>query len=151
MLSADATLIAAGMPVVLEAWGGDHTLRGRVRSVEPAGFTRISALGVEEQRVKVLVTLAEVPAALGDGYHVEARIVLWQGEVLQVPISAVFRDHDRWAVYVVEGGIVRLAAVALGRRGRSDIEVVSGVIAGALVVLHPGDKVTAGARVTVRR
>lgn len=151
VLSSDATRIAPGMAVALEAWGGERALHGRVRAVEPGGFTKLSALGVEEQRVNVLVSIDDAPASLGDGFRVEARIVIWQGDALLVPASAVFRDHDRWAVYLVAGHTVRLVPVAIGRRGRTELEVVSGIAAGDAVVLHPSDNVQPGARVTLRR
>jgi HlyD family secretion protein len=139
------------MAVVLDGWGGDHPLDGRVRLVEPAGFTRISALGVEEQRVKVIVALGEIPPSLGDGFRVEARIVLWRGDAVVVPASAVFRDHDRWAIYAVEAEVARLVRVELGHRGRTEVEIVSGPAVGATVVLHPGDRVGDGVRLALRR
>lgn len=150
VLSSDATRIAPGMPVVLDGWGGERPLRGRVRLIEPAGFTRLSALGVEEQRVKVIAALDDAPGSLGDGFRVEARIVVWRGDALVAPVSAVFRDHDRWAVYVIDGGSARLAPVEIGHRGRAEVEILSGVAPGATVVLHPGDKVVPGARLAIR-
>jgi HlyD family secretion protein len=150
VLSSDAAQIAAAMPVELEGWGGDRVLRGHVRVVEPSGFTRISALGVEEQRVKVIVALDEIPAALGDGFRVEARIVLWRGDALSVPASAVFRDHEHWAVYAVQAGRAHVEPVEVGHRGRLDVEITSGLRDGAAVIVHPSDQVVEGARVTAR-
>ncbi len=105
VLSSDGAQIAPGMEVLIEGWGGDRELHGHVRLVEPSAFTKLSALGVEEQRVNVIVALDDPPATLGDGFRVDARILTWRGAgVLLVPQSAVFRDRDRWVVYVVEAG-----------------------------------------------
>jgi HlyD family secretion protein len=151
VLSSDAARIAPGMPVAIEAWGGDAALRGEVRRVEPSGFTRISALGVEEQRVKVIAAIADPPAALGDGFRVEARIFTWRGDrVATVPASAVFRDRDRWAVYAVERGRARLVAIEIGHRGRVEVEVSGGLAPGAVVILHPTDRIEDGVAVAPR-
>ena len=145
VLSSDAARIAPGMTVALEGWGGDYPLRGVVHRIEPSAFTRISALGVEEQRVKVIAALADPPAGLGDGFRVEARIFTWRGEaVVVVPASAVFRDRDRWAVYVVQDGRARLRPVALGHRGRLAVEIKGGVAVGAAVILNPSDRISDG-------
>jgi len=151
VLSPDAARIAPGMAATFDGWGGERPLRGQVRLVEPSGFTRISALGVEEQRVKVIAALEDIPASLGDGFRVEARIALWRGDAIVVPASAVFRDHDHWAVYAIDAGTARLIHVGLGHRGRTEVEIASGLAAGALVVLHPGDSVIDGARLSIRR
>ena len=150
VLSSDAARIAPGMRAELAAWGGDRPLRGHVRIVEPSGFTRISALGVEEQRVKVVVALDETPPTLGDGFRVEARIVTWQGDTTVVPASAVFRDHERWAVYAIEAGRAHLVPVELGHHGRVDVELTSGPSAGTTVIVHPGDRIVDGVKVTPR-
>lgn len=145
VLSSDAARIAPGMPVTIEAWGGERALAGEVRRVEPSAFTRISALGVEEQRVKVIAAITDPPASLGDGFRVEARIFTWRGErVVTVPASAVFRDKERWAVYTVEGGRARLRPIELGHRGRQGVELASGLSPGALVILHPTDRISDG-------
>jgi HlyD family secretion protein len=151
VLSSDAARITPGMAVAIEAWGGDAALRGEVRRVEPSGFTRISALGVEEQRVKVIATLADPPASLGDGFRIEARILTWHGEqITTVPASAVFRDHERWAVYAVDDGRARLRPIELGHRGRLDVEVASGLAAGAVVILNPSDRIADGTAISLR-
>jgi HlyD family secretion protein len=150
VLSSDAARIAPGMEVALEGWGGDATLHAHVREVEPSAFTKISALGVEEQRVNVIARVDDPPAALGDGFRVDARIIVWRGDVLHVPSSAVFRDHGRWAVYAVDHGRARLAPVELGHRGRLDVEIAKGVDEGAAVVLHPSDRVTDGVKIEAR-
>jgi HlyD family secretion protein len=151
VLSSDAARIAPGMPVTFEAWGGERALAGRVRRIEPSAFTRISALGVEEQRVRVIAAIADPPAALGDGFRVEARIFTWRGDhVLTVPASAVFRDKERWAVYAAEHGRARLRPVELGHRGRLDVELVSGLGEGAAVILHPTDRIADGIAIEPR-
>jgi HlyD family secretion protein len=150
VLSSDATRIRPGMEAAIEGWGGEP-LRAVVRLVEPSGFTRISALGVEEQRVKVILEAERPPATLGDGFRVDARIFLWRGsQVLAVPASAVFRDHDRWSVYTIEDGRARLRRVELGHRGRFATEIVGGLAEGATVILHPGDRVREAGRVAPR-
>jgi HlyD family secretion protein len=150
VLSSEATRIRPAMEVAIEGWGGEP-LRGRVRLVEPSGFTRISALGIEEQRVKTVIALDAPPLALGDGFRVDVRIFLWRGAgVLAVPASALFRDRDRWAVYAIEDGRARLRQVELGHRGRNAVEVVRGLAEGTPIVLYPSDRVTDGARIDER-
>jgi HlyD family secretion protein len=152
VLSSDAAKVRPGMPCAIDAWGGDASLSGEVLRVEPSAFTRISALGIEEQRVNVIVGLADPPPALGDGFRIEARIAIWRGQdVLAVPASAVFRDHDRWAVYAIEGGRARLRPIELGHRGRLDVEVTGGLPEGAEIVLHPSDSIRDGAKVVRAR
>jgi len=154
VLSPDAVRLQPGMPVEVERWGGDTTLSGRVRRIEPSGFTKVSALGVEEQRVWVYVELdgdREAWRRLGDGYRVEARFVVWQGDdVLQVPAGALFREGDRWGLYVIDGDRVRHRQVTPGRRGGLLVQIVDGLQAGERVVLHPGQDLRDGARVRVR-
>jgi HlyD family secretion protein len=154
LLTTDAVRIAPGTPVTIEDWGGDGPLAGRVRRVEPSAFTRPSALGVDEQRVNVIVALTDARerwAALADGFHVQARLVSWRGEnVTKVPLGAVFRHGDGWALFQVESGVVRLVPVVLGHRGETEVEVLSGIAPPAVVVVHPGDRVKDGARVEPR-
>jgi HlyD family secretion protein len=154
LLTTDAVRVTPGTPVVIRGWGGDQPIQGRVRRVEPSAFTRPSALGVDEQRVNVIVALTDPPAlwaALGDGYRVEARIVLWQApRVLRVPQGAVFRRGDGWAVFRVEGATAKLSAVTLGHRGEKETEVMSGLEDGESVLVHPGDRVKDGVRVEAR-
>ena len=151
VLSSEAVKVAVGAPVSIEEWGGGRPLAGRVRAVEPSAFTRISALGIEEQRVNVIVALGDTPPELGDGFRVEARILLWRGlSVTSVPASALFRSGGRWAVYAVEDGRARLRPVELGMRGRLEVELTAGLAPGASVVLYPGDRVEDGTRVTAR-
>ena len=154
VLSTYAVKIAPGSKVILDRWGGDQPVQGSVRVVEPSGFTKISALGVEEQRVHVIVDFVSPREAwqrLGDGFRVEARFVLWEGkDVLQLPTSALFRHGNGWAVFAVKGGRVRLTPIETGQRAGLATQVVSGLAAGAEVVSHPDDRLSDGARVKPR-
>jgi HlyD family secretion protein len=129
-------------------WGGEGSLDAVVRRVEPAGFIKISTLGVEEQRVNVILDLSAPPAALGDGYRVEARIVTWSDpDVVTVPNSTLFRSGEQWQVFVVESGRAQLRPVRLGQRGAAEAEIVEGLNAGDTVVLFPSDRLRDGVRV----
>jgi len=154
VLSEDAVRIKAGTKVLFERWGGDTPLEGVVKIVEPAGFTKISALGVEEQRVLVISDITSPSGAwerLGDGYRVEARFLLWEGDdILQVPSSALFRYGDKRAVFVVEGERARRRIVETGHRGGLITEVVSGLSEGEIVITHPDDIIDDGTRVRER-
>jgi len=154
VLSSDSVAIKPGAPVRFEHWGGEHPLLGNVRLVEPAGFTKISALGVEEQRVWVLADFVDPPAdreALGDGYRVEARIVVWQrNDVLKAPASALFRQGEQWAVFRATGGRAHLTHVEIGRNNGIDAEVLDGLADGDVVIAHPSDKVVEGVGVRQR-
>ena len=153
-LSTHAVKIAPGSKVILDRWGGERPVEGTVRVVEPSGFTKISALGVEEQRVRVIVDFAsprEAWARLGDGYRVEARFVLWEGQdVLQVPTSALFREGKGWAAFVLDGRRARLTPVEIGQRAGLATQVVSGLKAGDRVVAHPDETIKDGVRVKPR-
>jgi HlyD family secretion protein len=155
LLSADAVKVAAGAEVLLEHWGGAQPLTGRVRRVEPAGFTKVSALGVEEQRVNVVIDLDgsdEAAFALGDAYRTEVRIVVWRAaDVVKVPTGALFRRGDGWAAFVVERGRARERAVRLGQRSGREAQVLDGLAAGDQVVLYPPDTLAGGAKVRARR
>ena len=154
VLSADAVRIRPGTPLVLERWGGEQPLEAITRTVEPVGFTKLSALGVEEQRVWVIADLrspAEAWSRLGDGYRVEASFIVWQGErVLQIPASALFRQGEGWAVFVIENGQARRRAVEIGQRGGLAVEIRSGLTEGEQIVTHPDDALREGAAVQVR-
>ncbi len=154
LLSADAIRVEPGQHVMIEAWGGGPPLAGKVRRVEPFGFTKVSALGIEEQRVNVLIDITEPRdrwQRLGHGYRVEPRIVLWESDdVLRVPLSALFRHGDRWAVFVAKGSRAELRPVEIGHGNGLEAEVVSGLEAGERVVLHPGDRVSPGGRISER-
>jgi HlyD family secretion protein len=148
VLSTDAVKIPPGAPVLIEDWGGDHTLRARVRLIEPAGFTKVSALGVEEQRVNVISDFVDSPGPLGDGYRVETRIVTWSTEsTLKVPLSAVFRQQQGWIAFVIEGGRARRRDIEIGHRTDTEVEVLRGFTEGEQVILHPANEVSDGARV----
>lgn len=151
LLSRDGASLAPGARVVLEQWGGTKPLEGRVRLVEPAAFTKISALGVEEQRVNVvadIVTPVAERAALGDNFRVEARVVVWESErVLKVPVSALFRRGDESAAYVLRGGRAVLVPVEAGRSSGREVQVLKGLTEGDEVILYPGDRVSDGQRV----
>lgn len=155
LLTTDAVRVRPGTPAEIIGWGGERRLPARVAEIEPSAFTRLSALGVEEQRVNVILALDEPHeqwAALGDGYHIEARIILWSApEVTQVPLGAAFRRGDSWATYVLEGGRARLRSVAVGHRGETGIEILAGLQPGDRVIVHPGDRVQDGVRVEVEQ
>jgi len=146
--------IGVGSKVLLDRWGGARALQGRVRVVEPAGFTKVSALGVEEQRVRVLVDIVspgEEWKSLGDGYRVEAAFVLWEGsDLLLAPASALFRRGDGWAVFVAEAGRARLRDVKVGERNGLEAQVLDGLKAGEEVIAHPDEKIAEGTRVVAR-
>jgi HlyD family secretion protein len=154
LLSTDAVKVKPGFPVLITGWGGDTSLHGRVRLVEPAGFTKISALGVEEQRVNVLVDVdaAERAASkLGDGYRVEISVVIWERTgVLKVPTSALFRVGDAWATFAVRDERAAQTNVQIGQRNAIEAEVLSGLSEGDQVIVHPGDTIENGVAVTQR-
>ena len=150
LLTTDAVHVTPGTPAQILGWGGDE-LAARVIRVEPSGFTRPSALGVDEQRVNVVLAFTNPRsewASLGDGFHVEARLVLWRGEqTLQVPALAVFRQGGGSAVFSMRDDRARLQPVTIGHRGDIQVEVLSGLAAGDRVIVHPGDRVKDGVRV----
>jgi HlyD family secretion protein len=154
VLSEDAVRIRPGGRVQFERWGGAEVLEGVVRRVEPAGFTKVSALGVEEQRTLVIADLRDPPerrAGLGDGFRVEARFILWEGEaVLQIPAGALFRYRDGWAVFVIEGERARRRPLTIGQRNSLRAEVLDGLREGERVIVHPDDKIAEGVRVAPR-
>jgi HlyD family secretion protein len=154
VLSADAVRLQPGIKVEFERWGGEGVLEGAVRIVEPAGFTKVSALGVEEQRVWVIVSFTS-PATLwrplGDGYRVEASFVLWQdNNVLQVPTSALFRDGDGWELFLVQQNKAVKRNVQVGQRNGLSAQILSGVNEGDRIIVHPDDQVHDGVRVAAR-
>ena len=154
VLSADAVRIKPGTRVLFERWGGTAALKGVVRVVEPVGFTKVSALGVEEQRVLVIVDITSPPqlwSGLGDGYPVEASFILWEGaSVLQVPSSVLFRYGDSFAAFVVEGESAVRRLVEVGHRNGLSAEVLSGVAEGELLITHPDDSIEDGVSVRLR-
>jgi HlyD family secretion protein len=155
LLSEDAVKVQPGQRVIIEGWGGATPLAGRVRLVEPFGFTKVSALGIEEQRVNVIIDLTSARAErtrLAHGYQVQARIVLAEHEgIIKVPLTALFRDGAHWAVFVATEGRARLRHVELGERNGLEAQIASGLAAGEAVVLHPSDRVGDGVRIAARR
>ncbi|HEX6059653.1 MAG TPA: efflux RND transporter periplasmic adaptor subunit [Gemmatimonadaceae bacterium] len=149
VLSTDAVQLEPGDAVEIVEWGGGRSLRGRVQQVEPSAFTRVSALGVDEQRVNVRVGIEDPPSALGDGYRVEVRMTVWEGaDVLTVPASALFRHAGGWSAYVVEGRRARRRTIELGHRTGTTVEVLGGLTADERVILFPSDEIEDGVRVT---
>ncbi len=151
LLSSDAVAVTPGAEVTIERWGGEEPLRGEVSLVERGGFTKVSALGVEEQRVIVRVDFVDKPPAdleLGDRFRVEARIVTWHGDdVLKVPTGALFRRGTEWMVFAVDEGAAHLRAVEIGRNSGTEAEVLSGLSEGDRVIVYPPDEVSDGSRV----
>lgn len=151
VLSRDGAGIKPGAKVFLDHWGGDAALEARVRLVEPAAFTKVSALGVEEQRVNVIADITN-PAAqrstLGDHFRVDARIVVWEDtNALKAPLGGVFRRGQQWSAFVVRDGRVALQPIHIGRTGELEIQILDGLQAGDEVILYPGDRVREGLRV----
>ncbi len=151
LLSTDAVKVRPGAPVIVENWGGPAPLRAKVRLVEPYGFTKVSALGIEEQRTNVIADFIDPPNGLGDGYRVDVRVVLWESaDVLKAPASALFRVGGQWSVFTVDEGRTRLRPVEVGHRNAAEAEILSGVAHGAVVVVHPPNDLKEDTRVTVR-
>lgn len=155
MLSRDGAAIPPGAFVQLDQWGGPQPLEGRVRLIEPAAFTKISALGVEEQRVNVVVDITtpfEERRSLGDNFRVEARVLMWENaNTLKVPASGVFRRAEDWAAFVVRNGKAALLPVQIGRSSGPEMQVLGGLQAGDEVILYPGDRIQEGDRVQPRQ
>jgi HlyD family secretion protein len=152
VLSSDAARVRPGASVLLDRWGDGEALTGRVRTVEPSAFTRLSALGVEEQRVNVVIDLPQWPASVGDGYRMEASIIVWERpNTTIVPVAALFRHEDSWAVFVATNGRAALRTVRIGEQGAAGAEVLDGLAAGDRVVVFPSDQVRSGRRITVVR
>jgi HlyD family secretion protein len=147
LLTRDAALVAVGARMVVRT-GDEPPLEARVVRVEPAAFTKVSPLGIEEQRVNVIAQFVRAPLGLGDGFEVQSAIVLWEGEVTKLPASALVPLDSGWAAYVVRDDRANLRAVTIGRRGSRDVEVLSGVKPGDVVVLHPDERLRDGSRVT---
>ena len=154
VLSSDGAKVEPGATVIFDGWGGDHELLGTVRRVEPSAFTKISALGVEEQRVNVIVDFVTPPdqrASLGDAFRVDAHIVLWeQPKILKAPMSALFRDGEKWHVYAIEAGRAVKRTIDIGRQNGLEAEIAGGLKAGDAVIIHPSDAVHDGTRVRPR-
>lgn len=155
VLSTDAVEIRPGAEVTIVHWGGPAALSGRVRRVEPAAFTKVSTLGVEEQRVNVLIDIvspAEQWASLGDAYQVDAQIVVFTlDDAIIIPAGALFRRGDQWKVFVVKDGRAQIRDVQLLRRSGRFAAIASGLKQDDVVIVYPGDRVASGVRVGVRK
>jgi len=154
LLSSDAVAVRPGAEVSIEQWGGDAPLRGKVTMVEPGGYTKVSALGVEEQRVKVRVEFVDpIPKdhPLGDRYRVEARIVTWHGDnVLQAPTGALFRRGGDWMTFVFDGSRARLQKVEIAHNNGVAAEIRGGLTQGQRLILHPPDSISEGSPVKAK-
>ncbi|TVQ01506.1 MAG: HlyD family efflux transporter periplasmic adaptor subunit [Planctomycetaceae bacterium] len=154
VLSRDAVRIRSGAEVRIDRWGGDQPLAGRVRYVEPSGFTKVSAMGVEEQRVYVVIDLEGPPEqreSLGDQFRVEAEITVWHADsVVRLPTAALFRSDRDWATFVVIGDVAELRLLEIGQLNESFAEVLAGIEVGDRVIAYPSDRVTTGVRVAPR-
>jgi HlyD family secretion protein len=155
LLSSDAVKVEPGQRVIIDNWGGDQQLQGVVRRVEPFGFTKVSALGIEEQRVNVIIDFnspREDWSRIAHGFQVDVRIVLWEGqEVLKLPLTALFRDNDDWAVFIEDKAIARKCNIELGRRTGLEAEIVKGLKTGDRIIVHPSDKITEGVSIEPRQ
>jgi HlyD family secretion protein len=153
LLTRDAAQVKPGMPVLLERWGGPEPLAGRVRLVEPSAFTKISALGVEEQRVNVLIDFEDESSAahLGDGYRLDVRIIVWERDgVLKAPQGALFTHEGQPAVFAVRDGRAASTPVETGRQNGLEVEILRGLDEGDTVIVYAGDRVADGVRVVPR-
>jgi HlyD family secretion protein len=154
LLSADAVRVRAGQDVIIEEWGGPVPLAGTVRRVEPFGFEKVSSLGIEEQRVNVVIDFAGEPddeARLGHGYRIVARIVLDRAEnAIVVPATALFRNGGDWSVFAVREGRAVIAPVTVGRRSNVAAEVTEGLAEGDRIIAFPSARIADGTRVTGR-
>ncbi|MFN7011598.1 MAG: efflux RND transporter periplasmic adaptor subunit [Allorhizobium sp.] len=152
LLSSDAVRIAPGSPAEIFDWGGDKILAARVRRIDPAGFTKVSALGIEEQRVNLVLDLDDKDPRLGHGFRVYARLTLWQSEdTLRLPISALFRDGQDWSLFAIRDGRARQVAVEIGQMNDEVAELTGGLAEGDRIILHPSDVVSDGTLVEARQ
>ncbi|NEO32889.1 MAG: efflux RND transporter periplasmic adaptor subunit [Symploca sp. SIO3C6] len=151
LLSTDAVKVKSGTKVLIEHWGGEQTLEAKVNYIEPSAFTEISALGVEEQRVNVIAEFINSSVPLGDGYRVEARIVIWEGhDMLIVPLSSLFRCEQAWCVFVVEDGRAKKRQVEISKRSDFEAVIQQGLELGEVVILHPTEEIEDNKRVAPR-
>jgi HlyD family secretion protein len=154
LLSTDAVKVRPGDAGTITDWGGPTDLAARVRLVEPSGFTKISALGVEEQRVRVILDIVEPRAAwseLGDGFRVNARIVVWETpDAVRAPLSALFRHGETWQAFAVRDGRAVRTDVSVGQTNDFDAQILRGLQPGDQVILHPSDKITDDVPITIR-
>ena len=150
LLSTDAVRISPGARVLIDEWGGNKPLSGRVRRIEPSGFLKTSALGVEEQRVNVIIDF-DAPPVLGDGYRVEVRVVMAEvTNALKIPVGALFRSGESWAVFTIQENRAHIRPIQLGQRNDAEAEVISGLTEGESIILHPPDTLVEGTQVRTR-
>ncbi|CCE97246.1 efflux RND transporter periplasmic adaptor subunit [Sinorhizobium fredii] len=152
LLSEDAVQIRPGQKAIITGWGGED-LKGVVQRIEPFGKTEVSALGIEEQRVDVVLDIADPPErwrSLGHGYRVDVQVILFEGEVLRLPLGALFRQDDEWAVFVAADGRARLRSVAVGQRNSLSVEIREGLRPGQRVILYPSDRIKDGVTIVER-
>jgi HlyD family secretion protein len=149
LLSTEAVKVKPGMPVMLDGWGGNKSLKAKVLRVEPFAFTKVSALGIEEKRSNVVAEFVETPQEFGDGYRVNAKIVVWSAEAVnKVPASALFRCGEEWCAFVVEKGVAKRRVVKIAQRNAQEAEVLQGLVPGETVIRHPANQIDEGVRVT---
>ena len=148
LLSTEAVKVKPGMPVMLDGWGGNQSLKAQVRRIEPYAFTKVSALGIEEKRSNVVADFVDAPQELGDGYRVNAKIVVWAADAVnKVPASALFRCAETWCAFVVENGRAKKRVVKIGHRNAQEAEVLEGLFPGETVIRHPANQIDEGVRV----
>ncbi|KAB7614430.1 HlyD family efflux transporter periplasmic adaptor subunit [Amylibacter sp. SFDW26] len=151
LLSSDTPRLKMGSKVEISDWGGDNVLEARIRRINPAAFTKVSSLGIEEQRVDVILDLKTVPKSIGHGYRVLAKLEVWSTEsALQVPVGALFRSNGDWAVFTVDDGVARLQTLKLGHINNQMAEVYEGLASGQEVVLYPSDLLEDGRLISIR-
>ncbi len=154
LLSTDAIQVKPGALALVSGWGGPNDLKARVKRIDPSAFTKISALGIEEQRVRAILEITDPPVkwtGLGHQYRVFVHITIWQSDnALQVPLSALFRWEGNWAVFKVEGGLAKLTKISAGQFNSTDVQILSGLSAGETVIVHPSDLVSDGVQVEIR-
>jgi len=151
ILSSDAPKIEIGSRVLISNWGGEASLEGRIRRIDPSAFTKVSSLGIEEQRVNCIIDITETPAELGHGYSILANIVIWsQDDVLQVPIGALFRSDGNWAVFAMKEGRAKLQSVRIGKMNTEFAQITDGITQGDTVILYPNDLLEDGRLVEAR-
>ena len=148
LLSSEAVKVKPGMPVILDGWGGSQSLRAQVQRVEPYAYTKVSALGVEEKRTNVVADFVDETPELGDGFRVNAHIIVWEAdEVIKAPASALFRCDDTWCAFVVESNRAKRRFVKVGHRNAREVEVLEGLVPGETVIRHPANQIEDGTRV----
>jgi HlyD family secretion protein len=148
LLSTEAVKVKPGMPVILDGWGGNQLLKAQVRRIEPYAYTKVSALGIEEKRSNVVADFVDAPQDLGDGYRVNAKIVVWSADAVnKVPASALFRCAEEWCAFVVENRVAKKRIVKVGHRNAQEAEVLEELLPGEAVIRHPANQIDEGIRV----